>query len=134
MKMRELLNFPIGYPYVLFLLLIFAIMLIWYNYKEKPLEFSENLKCKWEREMAKNEFSGKVIAKYLDENNHLYPTLVLESEPGQKKSIRIINELGGIYDKILVGDYISKRKNILIIKIKRDTSEFVQNFDFGCKK
>lgn len=90
----------------------------------------DNLNCQWEAEMDAVSFKGIVQSKFLDEKNHMSPTIVLMDSNEQK--IALPNEKSGIFEYIEIDDYIEKSKKSLLVKVVRDSSEVRKKLDYGC--
>lgn len=75
-------------------------------------------------------FKGIVQSKFLDEKNHMSPTIVLMDSNEQK--IALPNEKSGIFEYIEIDDYIEKSKKSLLVKVVRDSSEVRKKLDYGC--
>lgn len=78
-------------------------------------------------------FNGIVIEKYLDQENHLYPTIIV-SESDNKEFLFPYERFSGkpFFDYVQVGDSIFKENGSRIIRTKRlnESKEFV----FRCKE
>ena len=65
--------------------------------------------------IEKDEYYGSVSSKYIDKENHNEPTIILSI--GKKISL-----YGQQYDKIDIGDSLSKKLNTAVIEVyKKDT-------------
>ena len=96
--------------------ILFAIGIIWIsrtNDKESWKKVSKTI--------ADNGFSGIVLQKYIDDENHNDPIAILSSK--QK-----IN-LWSFYDKVEVGDSLSKPKGTMVMEVYRNGK--VQSLDFN---
>ena len=68
------------------------------------------------------EYSGLVIAKYIDRDEHNYQKVILKHEYGER--ILLFNhETGGLFNYIEVGDSLVKKNGTLDVNILRE------NFD-----
>lgn len=80
-------------------------------------------------------FNGKIIEKYIDQYEHLYPTIILRQNEMEKPyKFRIINEKSNLYDFLKVGDIISKDTNRNEVRIIRDNDTIYKEIDFGYKQ
>ena len=73
------------------------------------------------------------MGKYLDEYNHMSETISVETEFGTKSSTFLVSEHNRVYDKIMIGDSIFKRKGELEINIKRKSQSFTYKLDYSCE-
>lgn len=80
-------------------------------------------------------FNGMIIDKYIDQYEHLYPTIILRQNEMEKPyKFRIINEKSNLYDFLKVGDFISKDTNRNEVRIIRGNDTITKVIDFGCKE
>jgi hypothetical protein len=78
----------------------------------------------------KLEFKGTVREKFIDNNNHLAPTIIVESG---KDSIKITDyrDRSGLFEYLEKGDSIIKSNNSPLITVKRNdvNSSFTITYD-----
>lgn len=73
--------------------------------------------CSEKDMMKKYEFSGIVLNKYYDYNNHNYNTInIIDIYNGKEFKLYFINERSGFYDSVVIQDTLIKIKNSLSIR------------------
>ncbi|WP_299112204.1 hypothetical protein [uncultured Winogradskyella sp.] len=121
-----------------YFLLVFAVpvltILFGFTAFNQISEFGKRDECKYEEYFANREWNGKIIEKYLDKENHAYPTLKIKNENG----IYIIQD--GIlsefnnFELIKTGDSISKMKGELIIHLYKASGKSELKTKINCEK
>jgi|GEM_PF-6935787 len=79
-----------------------------------------SLVCKRYEKFQLRSYSGIVIRKYFDVENHAYPTIVLRESMSSNTRINLIYDVNNVYRRIQIGDTL--RKN-------RGDSYFVKNIE-----
>ncbi|MGV8946262.1 MAG: hypothetical protein ACOH1N_07525 [Lutibacter sp.] len=115
---------------ILFIFIIITISyLTYWGIKHIP---SQDELCKQGVEFYKTKnFTGVVIKKYIDEENHSHKTIIVK-ENMNEKSIFLDADIGGIYEYISIGDSISKNKGELFVLINRKKNDTIIDFKFRC--
>ncbi len=96
-------------------------------------EFINRDECVYQESFKNREWNGKIIDKYLDKQNHSYQTLSIKNENG----IYIIQD--GIlsefdnYERIQIGDSISKIKGELMAHLYKSNGKTELKSDFDCE-
>ncbi|MBS7255276.1 hypothetical protein [Flavobacterium branchiicola] len=94
-----------------FIMLFFSIFVSTCSYFSNEAKMSKDAY----RRMFGEKFSGLIVKKYLDKDNHMSPKFTL------KDSSKIFGSI--IWEKAEIGDSISKKANSRFIKIfKKDTT------------
>jgi hypothetical protein len=102
-----------------------AIYIIYNNNKESN--------CYRHKEFLPIKFNGRIIDKYLDSAEHLYPTIIIKQIDAKEFiHINLIHEKSDLFNYLQIGDTISKRKDQNIITIIRQADTIIRNIDFGC--
>lgn len=95
----------------------------------------EEANCHSYHEFLSIHFDGMIIDKYIDQYEHLYPTIILRQNEMEKPyKFRIINEKSNLYDFLKVGDIISKDTNGNEVRIIRGNDTIYKEIDFGYKQ
>lgn len=63
---------------------------------------------------------GKVIGKYLDKEEHQYPTLIFSNKIDGNQKLYIYNDESGFYDYVQLRDSVCKDSNDMKIRIFRN--------------
>ena len=104
--------------------IIILIVFIMFAYYLTP---NKNFYNRMLKNRIKEEYNGKVEAKYIDSANHMTPKLKLSS-----KTISLENTF---WDEVNIGDSIVKIKGNAIIKLyKTDNSEIIFDYNKYIKK
>lgn len=114
---------------IFFLLISFVVALLISVNDETSGKF--NHRCNWSSAMKAKSFEGRIVGKYKDEWNHMKPTLVIDSSK-KKEKIHFLNELGGFYSKMTIGNNISKSTNSLEVKVGNGHNVQVYILNYGC--
>ncbi len=72
----------------------------------------------------KDEYSGKVIDKFIDKEQHNYKTLIIKQVKTEHKVIFSFVK-DGLYDYIEKGDTLSKKSGTLDLRLKRKNLDTV---------
>jgi len=97
--------------------------------------FIESRKC-LSKELALDEFiDGKLIEKFLNNQNHNFETIIVES-PNSKKitSTILMGDISGLFSELKIGDTIKKEKGSLEFHVKSTDLEYVRTLEYGCGK
>jgi len=79
------------------------------------------------------ELNGMVLEKFRDSTNHNYNTLIINDLQTNKNfKLYIINESGGFYKSVNIGDTIIKNTSSLIIK--DITQGWTDTLNYNCKE
>lgn len=76
-------------------------------------------------------YSGLIIEKYVDQDQHMYKKVILDKKPGTDV-ILLDWETSGFYEFLKVGDSVSKNTNSLQVQIWRNNKDTVYNLEFHC--
>lgn len=123
---------------IIYFLLVFAVptltILFGFIAFNQISEFGKLDECKYEENFMNREWSGKIIEKYLDKENHAYPTLKIKNENGiYIVQDGILSEFSN-YELIKTGDSISKIKGELIIHLYKTSGETELKTKINCEK
>jgi len=82
-------------------------------------------------------YSGTIIEKFIDKNQHNYHKIIIDENIGLEKSIGIRTltfdfEISGVYDYLKIGDSITKTNINHNLKIKRNNKDTIWNMKFYC--
>lgn len=117
-----------------FIATIIAIVFFW-GIPYFLINNQEEANCYSYHEFLSIHFNGKIIDKYIDQYEHLYPTIILRQNEMEKPyKFRIINEKSNLYDFLKVGDIISKDTNQNEVRIIRVNDTIYKEIDFGYKQ
>lgn len=103
------------------------ILLIGYLTKDQGVD---SYACAVEQEFYREDYCGKVVNKFIDQNNHRFNTILLNP----KKEIVLVRDTSGLYSFILKGDSIIKIKNREYLTLIRDGRIYNYKIYFGCDK
>ena len=78
-----------------------------------------------------DQYSGIVTDKYIDQDQHMYEKVVLNTDLGTEVVLTDW-ETSGFYDFLKIGDSISKNPNSLEVKIWRNNRDTIYNLKFYC--
>ena len=96
-------------------------------------EFGE-IECQRKRDYLELEFSGKVIEKGIDVENHMFEYIELINSSSRKERIYLMDKVDQLWEKIVVNDYIEKRKESLVFTIERKSKIIPINLCFDCNE
>ena len=102
---RQFILAIIGIPVIL--------IFFWFVRKDTSVSFEEFL-----HHYRIEEYSGLVIDKYVDKDEHNYQKVILQHEYGERV-ILFNHETGGLFNHIEVGDSLIKEYGNLDVKILR---------------
>jgi hypothetical protein len=96
---------------------IFAILLvILFSNIDDNYFFNRSI-CREKREKFNLKIDAVVTTKFIDSLNHNYQTLILmDTTTGRKTKLYNINESGGFYKNVTLGDFLKKEPQSLIIR------------------
>jgi len=78
-----------------------------------------------------DEYSGVIIEKYIDQDQHMYEKVILDKSPGT--DVILLNwETSGFFDFLKIGDSISKNPNGLQVNVWRNDKDTIYNLEFYC--
>ena len=89
--------------------------------------------CDNEKDGEDEHFSGIVINKYIDYENHAYKTIKFTSNEKVNESILFVLDKSSAYDFIAEGDSIAKNKGDLMVRVYRDFTLREFKLDYGCE-
>lgn len=92
--------------------------------------FGLSSECEGEREVNNMKIEGKVLKKFLDKKEHLYPVLIINGQP-HRLIIQIDNSK--FYNFVEVGDSLKKEKGNLDIRVIRAGLDTVFTINYGCE-
>jgi hypothetical protein len=93
-----------------------------------------NIECFYQKQYSELDFSGLIIKKDLDSDNHMYPFIDVQDSTKHISHIFIIFKQETLWDNLNVKDKIIKRPGSLDFKITRDSISFNISTNFDCKK
>ena len=97
-------------------------------------EFINRDECVYQEYFKNREWNGKIVDKYLDKENHAYPTLSVKNKRGiYEIQDGILSDFEN-FELIEIGDSISKIKGELIAHLYKSTGETELESDFDCEK
>ncbi|MBO0323048.1 hypothetical protein J0X14_12135 [Muricauda sp. CAU 1633] len=97
-------------------------------------EFINHDECEYQEYFRNREWNGKIVDKYLDEENHLYQTISIKNDSGiYKIQDGILSDYNN-YELIEIGDSISKTKGELTAKLYKPNKKTELKSDFDCEK
>ncbi len=86
--------------------------------------------CEAENSLKKEKFNGNVVKKYIDREQHLYPTLKLAN---YNRIVVVDYDKSGFYPFVQIGDSLIKEKGSLDIRLIRNELDTVFTIDYGCE-
>ena len=89
---------------------------------------NNSLACVKGQEFNREEYSGKVISKFIDQDNHRCRTILLST----KKKIVLARDTSQFYSFLLNGDSIIKIKNKDYLTLIREGKIYKYKIYFGC--
>jgi hypothetical protein len=119
-----------------YFLLVFAVpiltILFAFTAFTQMSEFMNRDECEFQEYFRNREWNGKIVDKYLDKENHAYPTISIENENGIFKiQDGILSEFNN-FELIQIGDSISKTKGELTADLYKTNGETELISDFDC--
>ena len=89
--------------------------------------------CNSYKDLKNDTYDYVVINKYIDSNQHSYPTLVLQYKDGyQFKNTDFDFDKSNLFNFLSVGDSIKKEKGSAIIRVINRKVDTTFKVDFGC--
>ena len=89
--------------------------------------------CNSYEDFKSDTYDYLVINKYIDSNQHSYPTLVLQYKDGyQFKNTDFDFDKSNLFNFLSVGDSIKKEKGAAIIRVINRKVDTTFKVDFGC--
>jgi len=80
------------------------------------------------------EYDFVIIDKYLDKNEHSYPTLVVQDKQGHKTINQdLVFDISGLFDYLHIGDTLMKHKGEEYTKVIKYGLDTTFKVDFGCR-
>ena len=80
------------------------------------------------------EYEFIIVSKYTDENQHSYPTIILQDKEGNKsKNQDFISDNSGFFNYINIGDTLRKQQGIRYTKVINATVDTAFEPNFGCE-
>lgn len=77
-------------------------------------------------------YRGVVINKFIDSTQHNYPTIVIKKMDNSRFKFDLTHDKSGIYNFLLIGDTIVKRKESYQIEVSRNGMKNTFVLDYGC--
>ncbi len=71
----------------------------------------DSITCSKYSQMIARDITGEITSKYIDIENHSYPTIVIKKEDGTSEKINLIFDTNNIYSRLKVSDFITKKKD-----------------------
>ena len=81
-------------------------------------------------DIYKDSFSGIIVEKYIDTENHMYPIVKVENREGKSRTINLSFDTSQFFEIVKKGDYIEKENNSLRVMIN-DSSNV--RIDYGAE-
>ena len=118
--------------------LVFAIpiltILFGFSAYAQMSQFMNRDECEYQEHFRNRQWNGKIVDKYLDEQNHAYKTISIENDNGiYEIQDGILSEFDN-YELLEIGDSISKIKGETIAHLYKSNGETELESDFDCKK
>lgn len=89
--------------------------------------------CNSYKDFKSDTYDYLVINKYIDSNEHSYPTLVLQYKDGyQFKNTDLDFDKSNLFNFLSVGDSIKKEKGSAIVRVINRKVDTTFKVDFGC--
>lgn len=103
--------------YIIFVVLLFLGIgsTVIYLFSSKVIEMTSGNASDY---YIKDEYSGVVTKKFINTKQHNYRTVVIEQN-GEEYTVLFCFEMGGLYEFIEVGDYLSTKEGTLDVHLKR---------------
>ncbi len=113
---------------VLFVIITIGMIMIaaWYFIKVPPLKVPPE---KIIENYKKESYSGVVLDKYIDEQQHGYHKVILKEENGQRV-ILFDDETGGVFDYIKKDDTLRKLSGSLKVQLTRKNLDTLISMSF----
>ena len=100
----------------------------------EPYKRQKNL-CRITEEYRKEPIRGYILNKYLDEDNHMSETVIIQSAyKGKTKKKDLTLDHTGLYGYISIGDSLYKPSGTLRTLVVRGNEKNYFILDFGCEK
>lgn len=77
-------------------------------------------------------FNGIITKKFIDKKNHNYPMIQILNK-GTSLDYNLIHDLSGVFDFVIEGDTIVKKKGTNTIVVKGVFKDTLFVLDYGCK-
>ncbi len=91
--------------------------------------------CSRFKEFKSYKYDYLVLNKYLDSNEHSYPTLILQDGKGNKfPNQDLIMDNSGLFDFLNIGDSIKKKQGDSLVNVVNSSLDTTIEVDFGCVK
>lgn len=89
-----------------------------------------NVHCSEKETMNNYEFTGVILEKFNDYENHNYNTIIINDiEKSKKLKLYFINEKSGFYGLVNIRDTLIKKRNSLVIIDASQNREFKLLYD-----
>ena len=132
-KRTENKGIKFSYFSLVFAIPIITILFIFSAYSEMS-QYINRDECEYQEYFRNRQWNGKIVDKYLDNENHAYKTISIENDNGiYKIQDGILSELNN-YELLEIGDSISKIKGELIAHLYKLDGETELKSDFDCEK
>ncbi|WP_339700045.1 hypothetical protein [uncultured Marixanthomonas sp.] len=109
------------YIFILFLILLSAVLLIIFLFYNKVLEMTDKKASDFYKE---DDYKGIVVNKFIDTEQHNYHKVVVKKEENQQ-TILFDHENGGLFEFIKIGDSLTKTRGNLKIRLQRENLDTI---------
>lgn len=91
--------------------------------------------CTAYQDFLKDSYSGIVVKKYINREQHSYKTVEIKNFSANKINVFLLDfDISGFYDKININDTIYKATGIDTVYLTNRKGKFGYILDFNCKK
>jgi hypothetical protein len=104
----------------------FGTVVLWYL---ENIPSSDEMRKQFVSFYNNEQYSGLVIDKYIDNENHLYETVVIRGNDGDS-SFFFNADIAGIFEYLAVGDSVEKKSGELFISIQRGQTDTIIKYKF----
>ncbi|MFT4779722.1 MAG: hypothetical protein ACJA0U_003611 [Salibacteraceae bacterium] len=86
-------------------------------------------KCMYTKKLMKQSWSFSVDSTYRKKGEHNNPYVELSND----SFLILTADRSGLFESLVKGDYLSKEKGSVLVKLTRDTEVFEYTLDFDCE-
>lgn len=111
-----------NFIYIIQIIFIVLFIFVWF--------YGPTANCSNENHFRKQFIEGRVVNKFLNEKEHLYPTLNMT---GTLRNYSFLDK-SRFYNFVEIGDSLIKEKGSLDIRLIRSNLDTIITIDYGCEK
>ena len=116
------------------LVILMPILFVSFAYSAiNQITFSTHgIKCEYQEYFKNREWHGKIVDKYLDEENYNFRTISVQNDNKTHKiQGQILSEFNN-FERIQIGDSVAKKKGEIKLHLFKSDEEIELKMDFDC--